>query len=919
MEEEGKREERKWEGFVQELKKVSYLAASMVAVSLLQYLLQVVSVIIVGHLGALALSSVAIATSITNVTGFSLLSGMAGGLETLAGQAYGAKQYRKLGTYTYSAIISLIIFCLPICVLWIFMGKLLPLLGQDTLISQEACRYSMWLIPALFGAAALKPLTRYLQTQSVILPMLITSFPILCFHTITCWTLVYKLHLGQKGAAIAFSLSTWLNVILLGLYVRFSSACEKTRAPLSRGAFRGIREFLRFGVPSAVMVCLKWWSMELLTLLSGLFKNPKLETSVLSICLTISTLHFTIPYGFGAAVSTRVSNELGAGNPQLARMAVLVALFLAATESVIVSSGLFLSRQVLGYSYSNDRQVVHYISVMTPLICLSFIMDSFQAVLSGVARGSGWQKTGAYINLGSFYLVGLPVAVVLGFAARLRGKGLWIGIVAGSSMQTLLLSIATAFIDWNKLLQVPSFTKSMDQPLLPKRKTEEKKWVLTWDGFVEEIKRVSCMATPMMVASVTLYLLQVVSLMMAGHLSELALSGVSIATSFTNVTGFSLLVGLSGGLETLCGQAYGAEQYKKFGSYTYCAIISLIVTSIPVSVLWIFMDRLLIAIGQDSDISIVACQYAIRLIPALFAHSILQPLLRYFQSQSLIHPILTSTCAALCFHIPLCWALIYKWELGNAGAAFAISASYWLNVILLALYMVFSSSCEKTRGIYWNDIFSSITKFLHFAVPSAVMDYSRIRSFKHHLTTTTLHFYVQYGIGAAGSTRISNELGSGNHQAARVAVQVVLIISITEAAIVSIILFSCRHIFGYAFSNDEGVVDYVAELAPLLCLSLVLDGLQAIFSGIARGCGWQHVGAYVNLGAYYLVATPLAVLLCFVLHLRSKGLWTGLLIGNVAQVTSFAVITALTNWQKQAAAARERIFEGSILADNGLA
>jgi hypothetical protein len=78
-------------------------------------------------------------------------SGMAGGLETLAGQAYGAKQYQKLGTYTYSAIISLIIMCPPICVLWIFIGKLLPLLGQDTSISQEACKYSMYLIPALFG------------------------------------------------------------------------------------------------------------------------------------------------------------------------------------------------------------------------------------------------------------------------------------------------------------------------------------------------------------------------------------------------------------------------------------------------------------------------------------------------------------------------------------------------------------------------------------------------------------------------------------------------------------------------------------------------------------------------------------------------------------------------------------------------
>eukprot|EP00258_Populus_trichocarpa_P038900 XP_024454919.1 protein DETOXIFICATION 10 [Populus trichocarpa] len=77
-------------------------------------------------------------------------------------------------------------------------------------------------------------------------------------------------------------------------------------------------------------------------------------------------------------------------------------------------------------------------------------MDSLQAVLSGVARGSGWQKIGAYINLGSFYLVGLPVAAVLGFVAHLRGKGLWIGILAGSFVQSVLLSIVTACTDWNK-------------------------------------------------------------------------------------------------------------------------------------------------------------------------------------------------------------------------------------------------------------------------------------------------------------------------------------------------------------------------------------------------------------------------------------------------------------------------------------
>lgn len=179
---------------------------------------------------------------------------MAGGLETLCGQAYGAEQYKKLGIYTYTAIISLILVCLPVCVLWIFMDKLLILIGQDPIISLEARKYSMWLIPALFGGAVLKPLTRYFQTQSLILPMLFCSCFIVCFHIPACWTLVYKLELGSIGAALAFCASTWLNVILLGFYVVYSPAFEKTRVPFSKHALLGISEFYGLAIPSSLMV-----------------------------------------------------------------------------------------------------------------------------------------------------------------------------------------------------------------------------------------------------------------------------------------------------------------------------------------------------------------------------------------------------------------------------------------------------------------------------------------------------------------------------------------------------------------------------------------------------------------------------------------------------------------------------------------
>ncbi|KAI9387066.1 hypothetical protein POPTR_010G116900v4 [Populus trichocarpa] len=376
--------------------------------------------------------------------------GMASALETLCGQAYGAKQYKKLGTQTYTAIFCLNLVCIPLSVIWIYMGKILHFTGQDPAISHEAGKFIVWLVPALFAYATLQPLVRYFQTQSFIMPMLISSCATLCFHIPLCWALVYKSGLKNVGSAVAMGISYWLNVIFLGLYIKYSSACAKTRVPIYKELFYGVGEFFRFAIPSAVMICLEWWSFELLILLSGFLPNPQLETSVLSVCLmTISTL-YGIPFGLGAAASTRVANELGAGNPRAARLAVYAAMFLAVSETIIVTSALFASRRVFGYLFSNEKEVIDYVTTMAPLVCLSVIMDSLQGVLSGVARGCGWQHIGAYINLGAFYLCGIPAAALLAFWLNLGGMGLWIGIQTGAFTQTILLSIVTSCTNWEK-------------------------------------------------------------------------------------------------------------------------------------------------------------------------------------------------------------------------------------------------------------------------------------------------------------------------------------------------------------------------------------------------------------------------------------------------------------------------------------
>uniref|UniRef100_M1CZZ5 Protein DETOXIFICATION n=2 Tax=Solanum tuberosum TaxID=4113 RepID=M1CZZ5_SOLTU len=432
------------------MKEIGYLAGPMIIVTLSQYFLQTISLMMVGHLGELALSSTAIAVSIAGVTGFSFLLGMATALETLCGQAFGAKQYQRLGTQTYTAIFSLVIACIPIAVLWLYVGELLTFMGQDPQISHEAGKFIKWMIPALFAYANLQSLVRYFQMQSMIVPMLISSCITICFHIPLSWVLVFNSGLGNIGAAVAVGISLWLNVIILASYMMLSPACAKTRAPVSWEIVNGMIEFFQFAIPSAVMICLEWWSFELLILLSGLLPNPQLETSVLSICLNTTYTLYAIPFGLSGAVSTRVSNQLGAGNPQGARLSAVSVMLIAAAESILVGTTVFACRNVFGYIFSNEKEVVDYVANIAPLLCLSVIIDSFQGTLSGVARGCGWQHIGAYVNLASFYLCGIPIAASLAFLLNFRGKGLWIGILSGAILQTILLSVITCCTNWKK-------------------------------------------------------------------------------------------------------------------------------------------------------------------------------------------------------------------------------------------------------------------------------------------------------------------------------------------------------------------------------------------------------------------------------------------------------------------------------------
>ncbi|KAI5060272.1 hypothetical protein GOP47_0024692 [Adiantum capillus-veneris] len=458
----------RWLIFWQEVKLQCHLAGPLIAVSLLQMAFQIIAIMFVGHLGELALSSSSIATSVANVTGMCVMMGMASSLETLCGQAFGAKQYRLIGLYLQTGLIVLNILAVFLSFIYGYMGEVLIALGQDEQISLEAGKYAKYLIPTLFAHASSQTLIRFLQTQSLVYPMLVCSGLAAAIHVPLCWLLVYKTSLGFTGAALSTSICNWISVILLYGYIIFSPSCSLTRAPLSLQSLKYMGSFFKLALPSAAMLCLEWWCYEILVLLSGLLQNPELQTSTLSICLNFANITFQIPFGLGVTVSTRVSNELGAGRPQAAYRAVLVGETLTEIQACIVSILVLSFHRVLGHVFSGDSEVIEAVSGMLKLLAISSFLDSNQAVLSGIARGCGWQALGAFINLSSFYIVALPVGACLGFLTPLQARGLWIGVICGPFVQVCLLGLMTWTAKWDKevslfLLRMIPSSKLLEQ------------------------------------------------------------------------------------------------------------------------------------------------------------------------------------------------------------------------------------------------------------------------------------------------------------------------------------------------------------------------------------------------------------------------------------------------------------------------
>ncbi|KAM9320075.1 multidrug and toxin extrusion protein 2-like [Gastrophryne carolinensis] len=381
-------------GFCNEAKEQIKLAIPVFLSQLMLFLVVLVSSIFCGHLGKIELDAVTLSAAVLNITGLSVGLGMTSACDTLMSQTFGSKNMKRVGVILQRGILIMMLCCFPCWAIFINTEQLLLLCKQDPAIARLSQKYimiSMFGLPVVLDD--LEPQSSGYKSSAATIKIFGKSAP-------------PKTFVDQRYYFNPHEQRTLVEEVAAHLSGEGKSQLHPNNAALGR--------------PQMVKVAL---GVEVL--------QPELPSwGVLDAAQT----HPELPNGLGIAANVRIGNALGAGDIEQAKKACKVVLICTALSGSVVASTVLALRNVIGYVFTNDKDVIILVAHTMFLFAPFHLFDSTNVACSGVLRGTGRQKIGAFTNVFGYYLMGLPIGISLMFAVKL-------GIIEQTSMEKILKAL----------------------------------------------------------------------------------------------------------------------------------------------------------------------------------------------------------------------------------------------------------------------------------------------------------------------------------------------------------------------------------------------------------------------------------------------------------------------------------------------
>ncbi|XP_019155800.1 PREDICTED: protein DETOXIFICATION 56-like [Ipomoea nil] len=436
---------------------------------------------------------------------------------------------------------------------------------------------------------------------------------------------------------------------------------------------------------------------------------------------------------------------------------------------------------------------------------------------------------------------------------------------------------------------------------------------------LSELKVQRPILLPLLLMNFTWFAKLTITTAFLGRLGELSLSGATLGFTFANVTGFSVLNGLSYAVEPICGQAFGAKNFRLLHKTLLMAATLLLFISLPIALLWLNVDKILLHFGQEHDVSIVAKEYVVYLLPDLVITSFLCPLKIYLTAQNVTVPIMAATALAVGLHVPL--NVFLSKSMGIRGVSMAFWVTDFMILAMLCIYVVIQENRKGFHNLtgWWEQSGGDWVSLLKLAGPCClttclewwcyeilVLLTGNLPDAKEALGVIAivlnfdyLLFSVMQSLSTCASVRVANELGADAAAPAKISACVSLGLAAVSGVLGGAAMAGARGFWGALFTREKGIIVGVKKMMLIVAVMEVVNFPVVVSGGIVRGTARPWLGTYASVCGFYLLALPLGVILAFKVHLGLAGLLTGFVAGVTVCLVVLVTFIARINWEEE--------------------
>jgi len=407
-----------------------------------------------GQLSSTALAAQAMATAVRMALISPMMGLSAGGMAVVA-RCIGARDQPAADRAVMQTILMVVLFVLPLSLLGQLGGvTALRWMGAEGPLLAEAVAYMriifggllfMEMLPTLNGVIMGTGHPEYVlrfNLANIVVMMLLEPLLTLGLGPFP--------RLGIRGAAWATVLGS-ASGVAAQLWTLLRGGCG-VRLHLSdiRPDPSMMRRVLKIALPTTAQRLSPNLASALLIRLVSSFGSDVL--TAYSVISRLFRFFQTLPMGISGATASLVGQNLGAGKPERAERSVTSGSLASAATSLVLSAVLVIwPAQLLGL-FTDDSAVI-----AVGLIAARFVVTwgtflAWSTVVGRALVGAGDALSPMWVNIGSMWLVQLPLCWGLSGALGLGPQGIWLGISLGSLVAAVAMELVFRRGAWKRVI-----------------------------------------------------------------------------------------------------------------------------------------------------------------------------------------------------------------------------------------------------------------------------------------------------------------------------------------------------------------------------------------------------------------------------------------------------------------------------------